>query len=404
MTVWDAIMPGLCVRVGAKVIFYVAKRPPGSKKFVWSKLGDYPAMSLAKARSDAGQVLSAIIEGRPPSPPERGAVTFADAAEQFIVTCLPGKRSAKEKEGTIRRELIPALGERPIASISHNDLVSLLKNIADRSERRNSGRLKSGGPHAARKARAELGPLLKWAAFNRIGGLQSNPSGAIPNTELLRGKKYNKTRDHVLRDDELRFIWLAAIDTPYPFGTLIRALILTGQRLNEIASAGWPEIDEGTGCLVIPSERMKNGQQHALPLTGRMRTLLDELPRIDGGDFLFSTTFGKRPVSGFSKFKARLDRDIAALAGPGRVEHWQLHDIRRTVRTGLSRAGVLPFHAELVIGHRQSGVHGVYDRFRYNAEKLDALRRWEQLLLQILDPPPANVVDLSESMRAMTAV
>jgi hypothetical protein len=94
--------------------------------------------------------------------------------------------------------------------------------------------------------------------------------------------------------------------------------------------------------------------------------------------------------------KARFDRTVATI---GDVQPWRLHDLRRAVRTGLSRAGVLPFHAELVIAHQQSGVHGVYDRYRYHTEKLDALASWEALLVKIgiIDPPPANVFQLRDT-------
>jgi integrase len=242
-----------------------------------------------------------------------------------------------------------------------------------------------------RKVHSELSVMLQWAAFNRIGGLQSDPSAAIPVSELLRGRSYTKQRDRVLDDVEVRTIWEAAGKASYPFGALIKALILSGQRLNEIAQARRSEISENEGMLLIPSGRMKNKKAHALPLAEQMHELFAGLPLFEGGDFLFSTTGGKRPISGFSKMKERFDKAVAKL---GEVAHWTHHDLRRTTRTGLSRAGVLPFHAELVIAHQQAGVHGVYDRFRYHAEKLDALQRWEKLLAEIVEPPPENVVQL----------
>jgi integrase len=197
----------------------------------------------------------------------------------------------------------------------------------------------------------------------------------------------------VIGDADLRIIWQAAESTPYPFGPLIRMLILSGQRLNEIARAKSSEIDADTGCLVIPAARMKNKQVHAVPLTEQSRQLLDRLPRYAEGDCLFSTTFGKKPIAAFSKYKRRLDKAIVAI---GCVEPWQLHDLRRTVRTGLSRAGISVFEAELVIAHTQSGVHGVYDRHRYDDEKRAALEKWEQLLARIRNPP-ANLIELRKA-------
>jgi len=348
----------------------------------WSpKLGEYPILPLADTRSRAREWLGAVIEGRPASVPVRNAMTFAEMAGRYVEEVLPAKRSAKACEQLIDRELLPTLGARKLTSITQDDLVSLLKAIAERS------------PHAARKALSELKVMLSWAAFNRIGSLQSNPAAHIPPRELLRGLSYNKARDRVLFDSELRLIWRAASETPYPLGPLVKTLILTGQRLNEVARARWSEIDHDTGCLVIPAARMKGKAVHALPLTERMCGLFDELPRFDKGDFVFSTTFGERPISGFSKMKSRLDQAIAEL---GQVNHWQLHDLRRTMRTGMSTAGVGVFHAELALSHTQSGVHATYDRHRYQKEVLAALTKWEGLLFgQILAPPPDNVVPLA---------
>lgn len=399
---WDIRTPGLCIRQGAAIAFYAAKRPPNSTRFVWVKLGDYPALPLANARSRASGILGAIVDGRPASTPAKDVVTFTDVAEEFIETVLPftrkgqQKRTAKAEERAFRQEVLPVLGAKPIIRITHRDIVGCLEGLAGRTARHGT-RFASGGPHAARKVLPTLNRLFEWAAYRNKGGLQSNPMAAVVAAEMLSGKSYNTVRDHVPNDAALRIIWQAAEATPYPFGPLIKALILTGQRLSEIAEARWSELDETHTTLEIPPERMKNRQAHAVPLTERMRTLLDELPRFEGGgDFMFSTTGGKRPISGFSKMKARLDRTVATI---GEVEPWRLHDLRRAVRTGLSRAGVLPFHAELVIAHQQSGVHGVYDRFRYYTEKLDALASWEALLVKtgVIDPPPANVFPLRDA-------
>jgi len=158
----------------------------------------------------------------------------------------------------------------------------------------------------------------------------------------------------------------------------------------------WSELDETGTILLIPPERMKNKRAHILPLTARMQKLLASLPRFDSGEYVFSTTYGSRPISGFSKYEAKLDRQASAI---GDVNPWQIHDIRRTTRTNLSRAGVPVFDAELIIAHQQSGVHGTYDKFRYIDEKLAGLLKWEKLLATIIAPPPGNVVPLSASGR-----
>jgi integrase len=383
---WDTGMPGLCVRPGERVTFYAGKRPKRSAKFVWVKLGDYPALPLYEARSKAALVVTSLADGKPVPSAAQQAMTFAMAAEQFIQECLEGKRTRVEIEQLIRRKMLPTLGTKALAAVTHDDIVTLLREIADQPERHASGRIISGGPHAARKTLVHLRVMLRWCAFNRIGGLMADPSASIPARELLRGRHFNRQRDRVLDDAELRLVWQAAEQTPYPFGPLVQLLLATGQRLNEVAAARWDEIDGAT--LLIPASRMKNKQAHAVPLTGRLQALLATLPRFADGGYIFSTTYGTKPISGFSKYKKRFDRTIT---GIGHVAPFQLHDIRRSVRTGLSRAGVVPFYAELVIGHVQDGIHRVYDLHRYASEKRDALESWERLLEQILTDETGTV-------------
>ena len=375
---WDAALPHFGIKQGGELAFYTGIRDPRTGKWIERHHGDYPIVSLAEARARSRNTSAAITEGRPlPAPGGSAGTTFADLAERYKLEVLPGKRTAKACGQMIDREITPAIGDRVLSAITEDDCKALLKRIADRS------------PHAARKVLSELRVMFGWASFNRIGGLKNNPAAAIPVKELLRGRPHNKSRDRVLLDAELRLVWQAALETPYPFGPLLQTLVLSGQRLNEIAKARWSEIDEGAGCLLIPAERMKGKAAHPLPLTPWMRELLEGLPRFESGDFLFSTTYGKRPVSGFSKMKSRLDRAIAAKDD---IDDWQIHDLRRTMRTGLSRAGVAPFFAELVIAHTQAGVHATYDRHRYGKEVLQALLKWEELLFdQVLVAPPDNL-------------
>jgi integrase len=392
--IWDADpgAPGLCVRPGGHVSFYNAKHPKGSKQTVWTWLGNYPALSLSAARLRSTEVSMAIADGKSVPVPVPGGMTLADAIELYIEKCLDQKRTRVEIEQLFRSKVIPGIGRLPITAVRHEDVVTLLRGIADRAECYPSGRIRSGGPHSAHKTLVHLKGFFQWAVFDSVGGLKTNPTTAIPAKELLRNRTFNRTRDRVLDDDELRAIWQAAERIGYPFGTLIMSLILTGQRLNEIARARWCEIVDG--ALEVPPERMKNKRPHSLPLTPRMRKLVGSLPNLGPNAYLFTTTGGARPISGFSKSKAALDRMLEDVAP------WQLHDIRRSTRTGLASAGVPVFDAELIVAHQQSGVHGTYDRHRYQAEKLAGLLKWEAKLAEILEPPPDNVVEMPERARA----
>ena len=184
----------------------------------------------------------------------------------------------------------------------------------------------------------------------------------------------------------------------YPFGPLLKMLILTGQRRSEVGEVVWSEFDLAKGLWDIPAERMKAKSRHVLPLTTQVQTLLASLPRYvkdtRKGDFVFSTTFGRVPVSGYSKTKERLDKLMLAElrrlakergADPEQVKlpPFNLQDIRRTVRTRLSALPVSDLVRELVIAHSKPQLHKVYDQHAYLEEKRQALELWENALVAV---------------------
>ena len=375
ITIWDAAVPGFGVRISdraneagkaASAVFVVMRRLPGASTPTRHTIGRYhpDALPLAKAREAAREALCQIAGGTRPAEErkrkaetakqraqeeqERRANSFGAIAELFIKQHISRLRTAGAVEALIRRELIPILGEKPIGAIWRREIITLLEFIVARGAAPHPGyrRLKSGGEHAARHALAALRKLFNWALARDVEGLDANPCGRIKVVDLLGAPK---ARDRVLTDTELRIVWAAADITPYPFGPLVKALILTGQRLSEIAEAQWTEIEGDT--LAVPAERMKGKTAHTVPLTSPTMELLHELPRFVGGNYIFTTTNGARPVSGFSKMKARLDRTIAKIirldrdlfiaAGLSEKEvaervrdlaPFTLHDLRRTVR------------------------------------------------------------------------
>jgi len=176
-------------------------------------------------------------------------------------------------------------------------------------------------------------------------------------------------------------VWTGAQALGYPFGPLVQILMLTGQRVGEVAGMRWIDVDLKSG---IWTQATAKGDPQVLPLPDAAVNLIEAQPRV--GEYVFATR-GDRPVSGFSKAKARLDE----LCG---VQGWRLHDLRRTVRTNLPRVGVDPDTAERVLGHRLRGVRGVYDRWSYADEKGAALRKWAALLASIVADDSVNVVAL----------
>jgi integrase len=412
ITVWDALMPGLAVRVSGKGkrTFTVIKRRAGREQLSFVTLGAYPVMTLAEARAKAREALGALAAGEDPAAlaeakrraaeeaeRQKRAGTFGAIAEEFIRRHARTQRSGKMTEGIVRREVIPAWGDRQIADIGKRDVIALIEAILDRGGAKPAPgtRRKTGGPYAARHALAIVRKLFNWAVGRDL--IAVSPCDRIKAAELHGAPE---ARDRVLDDEQLRAVWRAAEVTPYPYGPLVRMLILTGQRRDEIAGARWPEIDLGKGLLEIGADRMKAKSGHTVPLTSAAVEILRDLPRFSAGDYVFSGQTGAKPFSGFSKAKVRLDGVI------GCIEPYSLHDLRRTVRTRLAELGVTPFIGELVLAHPQKGVHATYDRHSYDHEKRAALEKWEERLLRLLsivepepEPRPAKVVPLRRRAR-----
>jgi integrase len=250
--------------------------------------------------------------------------------------------------------------------------------------------------------------LFNWAIGTDRYGLEANPCRRL-NTGDLIGER--QARDRVLTDDELRAFWRATERLGYPYGPLYRLLLLTGLRLGEVCGAHWSEFDLERREWTIPGVRMKKTKGGAkpfmVPLTDAMLAVLSPLPRFDGGDYVFSHTGGQRPLKSnhFSDVKERLDamlleelQQVATKTGKDAkrvtLPDFVNHDVRRTVRTHLSALRIGEEIREAVLAHVRPGIKGVYDRHQYLDEKREALTLWNSRLRSIVEPPPANVVEL----------
>jgi len=254
----------------------------------------------------------------------------------------------------VRRELITAWSDRPAGAIERSDVIAMVRDVRSRR-----------GASAARKALAQASRVFSWALGNDLGGVKFNACTGIRTGDIIGSIA---ERHHVLSDQELRAVWNASEEVGYPFGLLYQLLLLTGCLLKELAKARWSEVE--SDIITVPAIRMKGNLPHVVPLTGLALRLLETVPRFDG-PHIFTTTGGRRPVSGFSKAKARLDRLITEP-----VEQFVVHDFRRTVRTGLSRLGVVDHVAERVVAHIDGGVKRTYNRYSYLSEKRAALEAW----------------------------
>lgn len=384
-TVWDAALPNFGVRVTdkGKLSFVIMRRLNG--KLLRRALGEYPVLSLAKARTDAQEALRDIAGGIDPKAKRVQLLatrqhTFALVAEDFIKRHVSKLRSGREVEAVIRRELVSRWAERPINEITRRDVIAMVEEIVD-----------DGRPYSAHYTLAYCRKLFNWALARDVHFLAASPCDRIRPKDAIG---IRQPRQRVLQDDEIRAIWRAAATLGYPFGALAQLLLLTGQRLREVAEMRWDEVNSDKALWIIPATRMKGGVTHVVPLSEPALALLMALPRWNG-PYVFSTTGGERPVSGFSKAKAKLDRVLGLDFAP-----WRFHDLRRTMRTGLSALPVSHLVAEIIIAHQQPGLHRTYDLHRYDDEKRRALTLWSERLTAILGgPEEGNVVPLASVRR-----
>jgi integrase len=223
----------------------------------------------------------------------------------------------------------------------------------------------------ARKTHAALSQLFGWL-------LRRRRVAANPMTTLHRPSAPS-SRDRVLTNAEIRLFWAAAETLPPPSGSVVRLLLLTGCRLNEVAKLRWEEVSDDFATLTIPGERTKNGRALVVPLPPLARKLIADQER--NGKFVF-TTNGITPASGWSKVKERLDDAM------GNVPPWVLHDLRRSCATKMSEIGIQPHIVEAVLNHvsgAKSGVAGVYNRHAYLDERAAALQKWASCIQSIVD-------------------
>jgi integrase len=386
--VMDAIVPGMGVRVTerAQKTFILVARFGGARNPTRRALGEYGALTLEQARGKARGWLEAIQKGQDPARLEERARiealrsqknTFAAVAEEFIARHVARTRKARETEREIRKELIPRWGKLPITEITRHDVVAMVDEIVDR-----------GARYQAHNVLGHARKLFNWAIGRGAYGLEASPCDRLRPADVI-GRKAVRTR--ILTDQELRALWSATDRLGYPYGPILRLLLLTGQRKSEVAEAVWPEFDLEKALWTIPPARMKMDAPHVVPLSAGAVGLLASLPRFDG-DAVFSTTGGKKPVNGLSKAKTRTHAAMLAelrQIGVGdergmTLPEWRIHDIRRTVRTHLSALPVADLVRELVIAHAKPGLHKVYDQFAYLDEKRHALELWARRLMGLV--------------------
>jgi integrase len=267
------------------------------------------------------------------------------------------------------RPVYKRFGSTPIEDIRRSDIVSLLDTIEDES-----------GPVMADRTLATVRRIMNWHAS------RSDEFRSPIVRGMARTKGKERARSRILTDDELRVIWKASGKTPGPFGALVKFLLLTAARRGEAAEMTRAEL-AGTDWT-LPEARNKVKVDLVRPLSLAAQGIIAKLPRIGKAGYVFTTT-GRSGLGGFTKFKRKLDRASG-------VKGWTLHDLRRTARSLMSRAGVSSDHAERCLGHVIAGVRGVYDRHEFHAEKKHAFEALASLIDRIVNPN-SNVVQLHKT-------
>jgi integrase len=364
---FDEDIPGFGLRLrdgGSRVWIFQYKLGDKHRRVT---LGRYPKLSAKRARELVDSLAAKVALGEDPAAEKYERRVHVETFEtiQTLFLAAQAKRLKPRSYSEVERHLTTQakrLHNLPVAKIERRDVAELLTTIAAES-----------GPVAANRVRSSISAMFNWAT--KAGMVESNPAA-------FTNKETERPRARVLSADELRETWNAL--PKGDFGTIVRLLILTGQRRNEIGDLHWQEIDFKRGSITFPPERVKNNRQHVVPMSESVRALIKAISRIEGRDLIFG--YGNGGFSGWSRCKERLDAAInSERSAP--MQNWTLHDLRRTVATGMADIGIPPHIIEAALNHasgHKTGVAGVYNRSTYDKEVRQALTLWSERVLKIV--------------------
>lgn len=381
---WDTGMEGfgLMVTSNGHRSWLVQYRAAGKSRRFTIK----GSLSLAKARKQARRVQGLVAGGRDPVTEGRkvkaeAANTLKAIAEEYLRREERKKqlRTIGERRRILERNIYPKLGSRQIDTIKRSEIAKFLDRIEDES-----------GASMADHVLAALRRIMNWHAS------QSDDFRSPITRGMAKTKPKERARKRVLSDYELRAVWKASETFPGPYGHMIRFVLLTATRLREAAEMRQQEVTGGE--WIIPAERHKSKAEFLLPLSRAAQAALSGVPSIGTRGWVF-TTDGERPIAGFSKFKRSFDLHVLAVLQKADAEavplpRWTTHDLRRSGRSLMSRAGVEPDHAERALGHTIAGIRGTYDRHEFQVEKVAAFEALSAQIDRILNPQPKVVAML----------
>lgn len=348
-------------------------------------VGPSPELGLKEARDLARKAHLIVAGGQDPAAQKQATRVAARTpvdrdlvervAAQYIARHVKGlsTTSQQEIERILNKQIIPAWSGRRLSQITRVDIHELLDSIVDR-----------GTPVAANRTLGWLKGMCNFAVERGI--IEVSPCARIkpPTVETARNR--------VLANSELKAVWQASDALGWPYCGFIQLLILTGQRRNEVADLRWHELDFDQKVWTLPGSRAKNGVEHTIPLSDLVIEILRAVPRIDDSDYVFTVT-GRRPIQGHHVIKARIDALMPPATPP-----WVVHDIRRTVASGMAKLGINLPVIEKILNHVSgsfAGIVGTYQRHSYDAEKRAAMQAWSRHIEFVINgETAANVVSM----------
>ncbi|MEL7684417.1 tyrosine-type recombinase/integrase [Citromicrobium bathyomarinum] len=425
--IWDTSFIGFGVKVtprGRKVFVYQYRMPaPGEAARIAPvryTIGRYGNLTVEQARKRAEQLAGMVANGVDPRGLDKERLAAAKEAKRAAVQQArlddelafekyadrwldhyeneKNRRPSSVSQGklVVEAHLKPALGNKPMPHIGRADLQPIIDAIPAKKKA------------TRRMVFSYASVLFGWAM--RRGDIDSNPLAAMEKPPAP------EARERVLSDAEVKVVWQAAAEQTAPFDSFTRLLLLTGQRRSEVAGMNWTELDRKAATWTIPIARAKNKAAHIVPLSEAVMAELDTLAARSPGAQITEdkkawptagfvlTTNGRSPISGFSKAKAKLDLKVTKANGGQPLPAWRIHDLRRTVATGLQKLGVRLEVTEAVLNHisgSRSGIVGVYQKHQWGDEKRAALNAWAaQIEAIVSERDQCNVVSLDAAKKS----
>ncbi|MHA3792665.1 tyrosine-type recombinase/integrase [Sphingomonas sp. YL-JM2C] len=375
---WDTKLSGFGVKVSAGgKRSYVYQFRLGGRKGTARRitLGEHGnPLNANKARKRAESFALLVSQGIDPVTAAAEAkrltvdLAFPAYAEKFIASC-EGDGWRKLVSGTLKNHVIPHLKKKSLPQIRKSDITDVLDRLPPKQ-----AALK-------RNTFAVLRRLFSWAVGR--GDIEHSPIDGMEVPPPV------PARDRVLTDEEMAIVWITAASAGSLFGPIVRLLMATGQRREEVTQMDWSEVQRSEAIWQLPKERAKNNVAHVVPLNNLAIEVLDRVARGEkwprsGAVFM---TSGKGPFTAHARGKKRLDEKAAELAKKP-LRPWRLHDLRRTMATNFQRLGVRFEVTESALNHvgvSRVGVAAVYQRHDWLAEKVEAFAAWGK--------PPLRVVD-----------